>query len=116
MKHLSLYFYALFLVLANIGHHVAGMADLTPEMFVAQTEEEMIAAIDKQRELHQKHLRQRLMMDVDSEPILADKFSGKPGFYHGVASGTSFSFLSMPSAVLAQCVAQRHRSHLSPFI
>jgi hypothetical protein len=77
---------------------VHGMAELTEQMMQARNLEELQGADHEYRaqKVADRGLRQRMLQQqklADSLPILADQFGGKPGFYHGVASGTFPSFL-----------------------
>jgi hypothetical protein len=71
---------------------VTGMAHLTPEMVTARNLEEYLEAEAKikasPQEIQNHRLRQMQEEGLeDSKIILADMYDGKPGFYHGVASG-----------------------------
>jgi hypothetical protein len=71
---------------------VTGMAHLTPEMVTARNLEEYLEAEAKIKTSHegiQQHRLRKLQEEglEDSKTILADAYDGKPGFYHGVASG-----------------------------
>jgi phosphodiesterase/alkaline phosphatase D-like protein len=61
------------------------------EVFEATTLEEFLEASNA----HNKKSERRLAVDEDSKPLLADYYGGKPGFYHGVASGDP-----LPEAVI----------------
>jgi hypothetical protein len=79
---------------------VHGMAELTEQMMKARNVEELQAADHESRaeKVADRRLRQRMLQQQglkDSLHILADQFGGVPGFYHGVASGTSPSFVLM---------------------
>jgi hypothetical protein len=72
--------------------NVTGMAHLTPEMVSARNLEEYLEAeakITASPEEIQSHRLRKLQAQglEDSTTILADMYNGKPGFYHGVASG-----------------------------